>query len=445
MKLSIAKTVNEMTRTATTEKGFVLILALVAMVAMSIIGISLVMNMTTDMQLAANERESKQAFQLAEAGVNEAIARLQIKKTAPNYAGEPSGTTGYRTTATALKNPNFTSVEGLGYTVKLEYLIETSPFCDSNSVGVSNASTNLTNNADGTPATQNCSNEVVMYGRDFNVPVESTTVMIGTFPAYKITSVGTSGTTTKTIEAYIGKRSINNDPGAAGNSNSCITLSGGKSELESETAGIPGAIYLAGCVAPPGKVIGDGCNGVAGANSAKVEGGCQTKAVATNLDTYLGDTVAKIGAQASTKIVCASQGVCNAEMNAIPATTGVWGTCGNGSTDSQLVYVNNPIGISVNLTSASLPSGCGRGILIVTGDLAISGNAKYEGLVYVLGSVTLNGNAQVVGGIMAGGTIKVNGGGTDETEVEYNPLILQQVADALGSSISPDLMLWRRL
>ncbi len=84
------------------EKGFVLILALVTMIAMTVIGLSAVMNMTTDLQLARNERESKLAFQLADAGINEAMARLKLTLTpSPPYVGEPNppaGTSNVRTT-----------------------------------------------------------------------------------------------------------------------------------------------------------------------------------------------------------------------------------------------------------------------------------------------------------------------------------------------------------
>ena len=120
------------------EKGFVLVLALVSMFAMSIIGISLIMNMTTDVQLARNEREGKLAFQLADAGINEAIARFKLDAaTNARYVGEPSGTTGYRTTATVLLNPAFPSMDGLNYNVAVSYLTEGTPYCDSNAAAAS--------------------------------------------------------------------------------------------------------------------------------------------------------------------------------------------------------------------------------------------------------------------------------------------------------------------
>ena len=79
------------------NKGFVLVLALVTMLAMTVIGLSVVMNMTTDMQLSRNERDAKISFQLAEAGINEAIARLHQPVSSARYIGELSGDANYRT------------------------------------------------------------------------------------------------------------------------------------------------------------------------------------------------------------------------------------------------------------------------------------------------------------------------------------------------------------
>src|SRR3990170_3291503 len=129
------------------EKGFVLILALVTMVAMTVIGVSLVMNMNVDMHLSRNEREAKQAFQLADAGIQEAIARLHLSTSNASYVGELTADANYRAAGWNAGNSlaknfgvnvggNRNSVDNLNYAVSITYLDETNPegFCDSNEV-----------------------------------------------------------------------------------------------------------------------------------------------------------------------------------------------------------------------------------------------------------------------------------------------------------------------
>ena len=127
------------------QEGFVLILALVTMLAMTLIGLSVIMSSTTDLQLARNDRDAKLAFQLAEAGINEASARLHLSSSNARYVGEISGESGYRTVSWNAANAlgkdfgynvggNRNSAENLNYTVNIRYLVEGNPenYCDSN-------------------------------------------------------------------------------------------------------------------------------------------------------------------------------------------------------------------------------------------------------------------------------------------------------------------------
>ena len=59
------------------EKGMVLIIALIFMCILAMLGTTAVMTTTTDIKIGANYRESEQAFYAAQAGVEEATARLR--------------------------------------------------------------------------------------------------------------------------------------------------------------------------------------------------------------------------------------------------------------------------------------------------------------------------------------------------------------------------------
>ena len=78
--------------------------------------------------------------------------------------------------------------------------------------------------------------------------------------------------------------------------------------------------------------------------------------------------------------------------------------------DWPIVRVDN-----VGGPAFSLPGTNGKGILIVTGDLALSGSVGWEGLVLVGGILTSNGNNTVYGAVVAGLNVKLgmNPGASD--------------------------------
>ena len=226
------------------ERGFVLVLGLVTMAVMTIIGISIMMNMNIDMHLSSNERESKVAFQLAEAGINEAIARLHLSSSNAMYVGEQITDANYRTTAWNVGNSlgndfgfnvggNRNSADNLNYNVIITYLDEANleSFCDEND--------NVANNSGTHPnvpplACENTNAEVVMFGQDFNIAATMTPIKYGKHPVYRILSTGTSGNnTTRTIEVDLGASSLNTDTNAGLNTNTCLDVSGGAAVLES--------------------------------------------------------------------------------------------------------------------------------------------------------------------------------------------------------------------
>src|SRR3990170_8734506 len=73
------------------ERGFVLVLAIIIMAAMTAIGLAVVTTSTTDVMIARNEMESKKAFYLAQSGLEEAMGRMNLNSTGgvlnPRFVG----------------------------------------------------------------------------------------------------------------------------------------------------------------------------------------------------------------------------------------------------------------------------------------------------------------------------------------------------------------------
>ena len=352
------------------ERGFVLVLGLVTMAVMTIIGISIMMNMNVDMHLSSNERESKVAFQLAEAGINEAIARLHLSSSNAMYIGEQTTDANYRTTAWNVGNSlgndfgfnvggNRNSADNLNYDVTITYLNEANleSFCDEND-NVANDSVTHPN----VPplACDNANAEVVMFGQDFNIAATMTPITYGKHPVYRIRSTGTSGNNTvRTIEVDLGASSLNTDTNAGLNTNTCLNVSGGAAVLDS-------VIQDPACPDTCADLI-----------AAGVTATCTEAAPDEDMTTFLGDDIADIIDFADEKHYCLGATCSDAgpPPDDIPASGSIdtvvsdWGDFA-GDTYSTMIYINNAGGKDVSISGDYT----GRGIFIVTGDLSLSGN-----------------------------------------------------------------------
>jgi len=408
------------------NRGFILILALVTMLAMTLIGLSIVMNMTTDTQLARNEREAKRAFQLAEAGIKDAIARLHLSNSKAQYIGEKSSDAGYRTTGWAGHSfgaGTATSVDGLDYDVTLNYLVEGNQenFCDSNNDGP-NISSPTTDPKYATSPPSACvagTPEIVMYGKDFGLSDSVTHISYGKLPIYRVVSTGNSNGTSRTVEAYVGASALNTDTEAGVNTNACINVAGGAAAVN-------------------GGVKEGGMGGCTTCDDAL--GGCAAKAT-DDMTTYLGEDLSTIIDMADEKHLCKNM-TCSAPGDDIPSSGSIdtvvmdWGLpAANPDTHSTLIYIDNAGGKEVSLSG----NYTGRGILIVSGNLKLSGTLAYEGLVYVLGQLTISGGGgslNVFGGVMANDMVNLNGSIT----ATYDKATLEDVS---RQSSSAGIILWK--
>jgi hypothetical protein len=75
------------------EKGMVLPLGLMFLAIIAILGTTAVIVTTTDLKIGSNYRASEQAFYVAEAGISEAMHRLNLNSSDTNFIGEAPGIT----------------------------------------------------------------------------------------------------------------------------------------------------------------------------------------------------------------------------------------------------------------------------------------------------------------------------------------------------------------
>jgi len=73
----------------------------------------------------------------------------------------------------------------------------------------------------------------------------------------------------------------------------------------------------------------------------------------------------------------------------------------------------------------------GSGILVVFGNLVVPAGSNFNGVAYVTGSYSQAGPSQILGSVVSHGSIAMVGG-SDITEADWDPTIVQQVRSALG-------------
>ena len=214
------------------EQGTALVIALMFVAVLSLLGTTAVVLTTTDMQIGGNYRSAVKSYYVAEAGIEEAVYRMNLLSDDSNYIGESSGTvptpgwgqyivlqtgaekfkddpdwdlssdslnndgdgTTDETDETYPETATVQTVDGneLNYLVKAHYKIEDSLF---------------NNGAD--------NDEVVLYGQDFGYGGQAP--ISGEFPVWVVTSIGETkkNPTSTTITGEFVRLPLNIDAKAA--------------------------------------------------------------------------------------------------------------------------------------------------------------------------------------------------------------------------------------
>ena len=377
------------------EKGFVLPLGLMFLAIIAILGTTAVIVTTTDLKIGTNYKLSEQAFYAAEAGVEEARARLsdigQIGtpgKDWRRFIGDAASATsifGYDNTD-ADHNLSASLQSNLNYTVMIRHKTETDIDIDLNTDGDKDDVV-LWGDADGD------------YDYEENL-TDGESIEI-------ITSQGTNGGANKivTIEARYEPAFF--DPPAALYVNGNLAKNGAAGFAKGACPACSPA-----CTAIPDVVttVNAGACPPKNCEASDWPAGTSTPSnlVDDETDIYPADAVIS---QLSTK----------AENTIAPGSYTNplgWGSAGS----YEITYCNGDLTIN-GLT--------GYGILVIDGDFEAKGNIGWEGIIIVSGTVTLSGggNLAITGALISDSVTEING----SVEVQYDCNVINDLDDTFSN------------
>src|SRR3972149_2301120 len=402
------------------EKGIVFIAVLVLIVILALVGTVAVITTNTDIKISGNYKTSVQALYAAQAGIEEARARLRGASSAANYAGDPAASPNANWSAYILTtntwqtsdDPNYnasytnyipkynpvnhtnTSIvanslqTGISYWVKIRHKRE----YDAEQAGHGTTSPHYYDN-DGSTATHTSGapGNIVYYG--YENPLAPTTAVqftSSTPPAkYKpveiITAYGSSGGSVKVIEIEVVYDSgppilsplyskysveINGSSATVDGNDNCST-----------NPSLPPAYVLS----PPGSVSISGSPTLTGVPSSPQTG---------PIDVVI-------------------LGYINALKNDATITITSDQTNGTYGNASNYVICYSDTSNPPNNQGLSLNGVTGYGILLVKGDLKLGGGFIWHGLILSTADVELNGGGggvNIYGAILSVQTSTINGG-----------------------------------
>ena len=411
------------------NEGAALITALLFLVMLTLLGVAAIWTSSTETSLGGNERLNKQAHYLAEAGLQEAIARLDFNDTAnPAYYIDTDKTAIGATHSVSAWSKTFNQNDvDAAFNVTNNYDVSILPSFEGDGLG--GDFHNYTSHPDGVPADQ-----LVLYNQGFGYldsPIDASFNATGGFPVFHVTSVGKvigpggNIIATSKILADITKNTIDLNTKGGLVANGCTNISG-SSQISApawDTAvyttcmdNISTSHITSGGIVDPA----DGAVFTDMSSSLKI-GLSQLRSMAT---------ISYTGGSTESAVQ--------------------WGDFA-GETNPQIVFVDNackysgtgchPGKFSVTGTSQ------GFGILIVTGDLHIAGTFDFKGLVYVLGNLDAEGTGgpgsevKILGSVVVGGTADYNSV-TGNSSIQLDRDVLMKVAKG---SFTSKIISWREI
>lgn len=451
------------------NKGFALILSLLIMAAMTAIGLAAVTTATTDMMIAKNEYEAKKAFYLAEAGIVEALTRMDQPQflddgvtTNPRYIGENDAEKTARnnnysdaldttlvegallslTTTFWGDGTNFgsgvvggsdidTFVNDIGgnYEVVVEYAVEGDDQFVYTTVNTSDGGLAVT-----TRSAADQPKGMIRYCAPYIANKENLyPTCAKALPVYKISSTGkTEKNTSVTVVNYVTSSTLNvMPPSGEVYSQGELDMSGQGLDLIAEVSTSTYAdaddCESPDCIDVPiidtdmcshlGINIDDMANSADSPSPYNQDGGNTVGYAESDITAGDGDGV-DWGDYCSDAV--------------LDSTNKADHICNN---EAKIILINNSdvaCGDSGNSVGpAKITGGEGRGVLIVTGDLNLAGGLYWEGLIYVLGDFKASGTVNIYGDIMVAGTTDISG----NLYIDGDDDIAMSVAAGIGAPI----------
>ena len=402
------------------EKGMALITVLLILVLLTTLGLYSIWTSNSETALGGNERLNKMAYYVAEAGLNEAIGRLDITDTSSPYyitsnkytiAGPNLTTHGWFKSYTGIV-PLTGGTSGFqNYSVYIYPSFEDDP-------------TTLTNGSFHNYTAAVCpTGSLVLYNKAHQYsdsPIYGyKSAWSQGFPVFHVVSVARikdpSGRVIASakLSADITKNTINVVAPGGMFSGGCLTANGAAGIISGSTE--PGLVTNQSNCSYSGPFFNN--------QSGQVTGSPQyTYGAGIDVNSWLGFPLDQISQYATQT---------ENDTKSFGTSNDVFGTS---LTNSQIVFINNS-GFTRTFNGAS-----GYGILVVSGNLDLKGGFTWNGLVYVKGDVTTSGGGggvNIYGGIMAGGNVNTLSG---NIKIYYN----QSTIDAVSqNAFSTKMIVWK--
>jgi hypothetical protein len=396
------------------EKGIVLVTGLIFLVILGLLGATAVLTTTTDLQIQGNRKTGEQAFCAAEAGIEEARTRLGGSATAP--IGDPATTPNSLWSAYILTSDSCPLYDDLDYDSSYTNYIPTSSSPIDTTITANSLQTNASYwvklrhkreydaeqaghttssshylDGDGSTIThsKNTPGSIVYYGYgdpgDDTRLVQFTTPGVTSYgPVEIIRGYGRSGTAFKVVEievVYLPDPPIMAALYAGGD----VTLNGTKMIID-------GNDKCGQSVAVPPIYALDTANIILHGKPELIpeQPGVVTGSIDFDIQTFV-----QMYRGMADVILTSDQN--NEDF---------------GSESNYVTVYSNPSD-PPNLDGLSISDGTGYGLLLVEGDLTMSGGFSWNGLILVTGTITVDGgggDTNIMGAIMGQQIVEINGG-----------------------------------
>jgi Tfp pilus assembly protein PilX len=432
------------------ERGATLITALLLLAVLSVLGTTAYLTSSVEVKIAGNYKTSKIAFYAAEAGVEEAMNRLNLDDGDTNFIGEAvgaaptagwgryivrqaGGSDGAYTELVTMQTVDGTEMD---YQVKIYYKIEDSTY---------------NNGAD--------NDEMVLYGTDFGYGGDAPTT--GTFPVIVMESTGSGGNnSSSTVTVEVSRFPLDIGADAALASDDAVTVGGSSlisgfnhdiSTSSGDSAGSStgldgndlgfdnnGAVNYSGTggigndtAAGPEDSVPYGSKiessghktGIWTTGDTAQSQGSNESWGGNNVDAWKDESAAPSAWKTLAQLLGISDNALQAILNNADVTVSDT-TGGNNHLDAApqgIVYIDGDLSISNSTPS----NDDGWGLMYVTGDLSIT-QLDYKGLIYVEGEMKVTGHFWLLGSMAVANSSGAGPSGAGNGTILYSTEALEQ-------------------
>lgn len=398
------------------ERGIALVMALMVLLAISLLSVALMMTLQIEKKLTGEQSRYARCLNLAEAGVAEAMSHIRNGDIPANSANPRMCAQIFLAPAGSL--PNYVNTDSI-------------PLPTGQPAGAQLTYTTVGKSADALTVnykTDPAQTVIYRYDNTKNPPINYQTG----FPIYVIRATGRVGTTSRRVQAEViqkpvnlairGAMAVNAGIDFGGNAQVCGYNHRGDTPLQTPGVhlGVPGTCFSGGWETGSGDLYGSWSANTVTSSGSAGQAGVPVNNAQNQVGFYAGPWEA-VGLSQADFFSWVGAPLAN-----IPAPM------------KGIYYLDNNT-ITQDATGAwSAGGGNGEGLLYVDGDLTINSNFTFKGLVYVEGNLKINGNSWILGALIVKGRGRISNGGC---VVLYSSEAIQQNIAKYGGQFTT--LSWR--